>query len=449
MNIGGTQFLLSHRAARSHVAISLLSVLLWWASAWAACAQVQFAWTNFVGLPCGANGTNDGTGRAARFALPYGVAVDKSNNVYVADDFNHVIRKATAAGEVTTWAGLTGQSGSVDGAGSAARFRYPKSVAVDNAGNVYVADTGNHVVRKVSPSGDVTTLAGLAGASGWADGDGSAARFKVPTGLAVDGEGTVYVADTFNQTIRKITPAGTVTSLAGGRDEMAFGTNDGAGIAARFNYPPHVAVDAAKNVYVADGHNETIRKITPAGLVTTLAGRTGYEGSADGIGSAAQFDNPQGLAVDNQGNIYVADTYNATIRMVSPAGVVTTIGNMPGHYGCIDGIGSAAWFSAPYDVAIDASGRLFVADTGGNRIVMGTPLPDLSRPAVTTASFSNSIFRLSCPTVTNKAYFLECNDALSNANWAEIGSVIGDGTCKSLSDSNAVSRVRFYRVRVQ
>jgi sugar lactone lactonase YvrE len=197
------------------------------------------------------------------------------------------------------------------------------TATVDGAGNAYVADTENHTIRKVTPGGTVTTLAGLGGSSGSADGTGSAARFYWPYGVAVDSAGNVYVADTWNYTIRKVTPGGVVTTLAGLAG--TGGSTDGTGSAARFNYPSGVAVDSAGTVYVADRGNHTIRKVTPGGAVTTLAGLADSYGSADGTGSAARFDSPRGVAVDSAGNVYVADYYNNTIRKVTPGGVVTTL----------------------------------------------------------------------------------------------------------------------------
>ena len=235
----------------------------------------------------GSNPGADGTGSAARFYFPNGVAVDSAGNVYVADTNNYTIRKITPSGVVSTLAGLAGSPGSADGTGSAARFNDPYGVAVDSAGNVYVADTGNNTIRKITPSGVVSTLAGLAGSIGSADGTGSAARFFQPYGVAVDSAGNVYVADTNNNTIRKITPSGVVSTLAGLAG--SFGSADGTGSAARFYYPEGVAVDSAGNVYVADTGNDTIRKITPSGVVSTLAGLAGSIGSADGTGSAARF----------------------------------------------------------------------------------------------------------------------------------------------------------------
>jgi sugar lactone lactonase YvrE len=199
---------------------------------------------------------------------------------------------------VTTLAGLAESIGSTDGTGSAARFFYPTSVAVDTAGNIFVADSYNYTIRKITSAGVVTTLAGSAGSGGSTDGTGSAARFNQPMSVAVDTAGNVFVADTLNDKIRKVTSAGVVTTLAG----------------TSLNLPHGVAVDTAGNVFVADTFNHTINKITSAGVVTTLAGRAGSAGSTNGIGSAARFDDPYGVAVDTAGNIFVADTSNHTIR---------------------------------------------------------------------------------------------------------------------------------------
>jgi hypothetical protein len=324
--------------------------------------------TTLAGL-AGSSGSTDGTGSAARFSSPRGGAVDSAGNVYVADSGNNTIRKVTPAGGVTTLAGLVGSSGSADGTGSVARFNSPLGVAVDSAGNVYVADSGNNSIRKVTPAGGVTTLAGLAGSSGSADGTGSAARFNSPRGVAVDSAGNVYVGDRINDTIRKVTPAGVVTTLAGLAG--CVGSADGTGSAARFYSPSGVAVDSAGNVYVADWLNDEIRKVTPAGVVTTLAGLAGSSGNADGRGTAARFYRPYYVAVDSAGNVYVADFCNHTIRKVTPAGVVATLAGLAGSYGSPDGTGSAARFTGPSGVAVDIAGNVYVADTGNDTIRRG------------------------------------------------------------------------------
>jgi len=303
----------------------------------------------------GAQGSVDGTGSAARFNSPSGVAVDGSGNVYVADRENNTIRKITAAGLVSTLAGLAGSPGSADGTGSDARFCYPWGVTVDGSGNVYVGEYGNSIVRKITPAGVVSTLAGSAGIYAWADGTGSAALFDCPLGVAVDGSGNVYAADSNNNVIRKITPAGVVSTLAGS-----------------FNHPCGVAVDGSGNVYVADSDN-TIRKITPAGVVSTLAGLGGGSGSADGAGSAAHFYFPCGVAVDGSGNVYVADSGNDTIRKITPAGVVSTLAGLARKAGSADGTGGAARFNVPSGVAVDGSGNVYVADTSNHTIRKITP----------------------------------------------------------------------------
>jgi hypothetical protein len=306
----------------------------------------------------GMSGSMDGTGADARFSGPSSVAVDGAGNVYVADVNNHTIRKITAAGVVTTLAGTARTLGSVDGTGAAARFDAPQGVAADSAGNVYVADTQNNTIRKITPAGVVTTLAGTAGMDGSDDGTGAAARFRSPTSTAVDGGGNVYVADRDNQTIRKVTPAGVVTTLAGA---VASGSTDGTGAAARFFSPTGVATDSAGNVHVADQYNNTVRKVSAAGVVTTLAG-SGSIGSADGTGAAARFFSPAGVAADSAGNFYVADNENATIRKITAAGVVTTLAGTAGMPGSADGTGTAARFDLPTGAAVDSAGNVYVTE---------------------------------------------------------------------------------------
>src|SRR5437868_701494 len=319
--------------------------------------------TTLAGLAAN-SGSIDGTGPDARFTDPFGVAVDSTGNVYVADTDNSTIRKITSAGVVTTLAGTAEVEGGADGTGSAAQFNYPYGVAVDAGGNVFVADTQNDTIRKITPAGVVTTLAGAVGVTGNADGTGSAALFNAPSEIAVDSAGNLYVADTYNFTIRKITSAGVVTTLAG--TAGTAGSADGTGSAAQFYYPYGVAADGAGNVYVADTDSNTSRKVTSTGVVTTLAGTAGVPGSANGTGSAAGFNHPSGVAGDNAGNVYVADTDNNTIRKITSTGVVTTLAGTAGVPGSADGMGSAAQFSNPFGVAVDSTGGVYVADTNNS-----------------------------------------------------------------------------------
>jgi len=288
----------------------------------------------------------------------------------------------TAGVVVTTLAGSAAAStGSADGVGAAARFYFPTGVAVNAAGDVFVADTDNDTIRKVTPAGVVTTLAGTAGSFGSADGTGAAASFHYPTGVAVNAAGDVFVADNFNNTIRKVTPAGVVTTYAGNSGPCrSDGTGtDGTGTAASFCGPQSVALDGAGNVFVADGY--VIRKITPAGEVTTLAGSTSLFGNVDGTGAAASFCLPYGVAADDGGNVFVADTIDNTIRKITPAGVVTTLAGsvvtvpagLMGQAGSADGTGTSAKFNNPMGLAVDGSGNIFVADTFNNTIRKITP----------------------------------------------------------------------------
>lgn len=312
-------------------------------------------------------GVSDGQrGGFALFNMPYGVAVDASGNVYVADTVNQLIRRITAGGVVTTLAGGWGKTGSDDGLGGEARFSSPSGIATDRSGNVYVADTANHAIRKISPSGLTTTLAGSAAEAGSSDGVGSAARFDEPHGVAVDASGNVYVAD-YNHTIRKISPEGVVTTLAGLAGTS--GSSDGIGVVARFRNPSGVAVDGAGNVYVADTFNETIRKIDSGGLVSTLAGLAGSDsGSVDGVREQARFSIPAAIAADAAGNVYVADTFNSTIRAIDRDGKVRTLAGQAAAAGISDGIGSAARFQKPYAVALDAAENVYIADTFNHAI---------------------------------------------------------------------------------
>ncbi len=278
--------------------------------------------TTFAGQ-VGIKGYTNGPALQAMFRLPNNVAADAAGNVFVADTANDVIRKITVDGTVSTLAGLVHSRGSTDGMGTNAHFWAPFGIALDKTGNVFVADTANNTIRKITPDGLVTTVAGMAGEPGSQDGTNTVARFRNPWSVAVDGVGSIYVADMSNNTIRKILPNGKVFTIAG-KAGMS-GNADGFGDGARFNNPFGVAVDSAGDVYVSDTANNSIRKITVGHVVTTLAGLPGYAGNADGNGTDARFWSPQGLAVDSSGNIYVADTSNNAIRKITPMGVVTTL----------------------------------------------------------------------------------------------------------------------------
>jgi len=315
--------------------------------------------TTLAGWP-GSSGKANGTGRAARFAFPGSVRTDGAGNVYVADSSNYAVRKITPQGVVSTVAGVPGMSGSTDGPVATALFNAIGGVAIDSSGNLYVADSANYTIREVSTAGIVSTLAGVAGSRGLVNGTGSTARLYDPQNLAVDGSGNIYVADGMGNDVRMISPAGVVTTLAG---SGTAGSADGTGTSAQFNDPTGIAVDFMGNVYLADYGNDTVRMITPAGVVTTIAGSAMNTGSADGTGAAASFNGPAGVGVDSSGNVYVADSVNNTIRVINPSGFVTTVAGAAGVPENIDGLSSNARFDTPGDVTIDSSGIVYVADT--------------------------------------------------------------------------------------
>jgi sugar lactone lactonase YvrE len=339
--------------------------------------------TTIAGLAAGASGAVDGTNSTARFLAPQAVAVDPAGNLYAADTGNNTIRKITPAGIVTTLAGSSTNAGYADGTNGTARFWRPTGIALDSATNLYVADNGNQVIRKITPSGVVTTLAGSPTNAGYADGTNGAAQFTNPTGIAADAAGNLYVADFGNSLVREITPAGLVSTFAGNPEQN--GSADGSNTAAEFLLPCGVTVDGSSNVYVADTGNHTIRKITPAGVVSTFAGYPGFPGASDGISNTAQFCFPHGIAVDAASNLYVADTFNSTVRKITPAGVVSTIAGNSGSSGVADDKGPGAQFFMPYGIAVDGASNLYVADGFNNSIRKGM----IYTPPIITGNPSN------------------------------------------------------------
>jgi len=344
----------------------------------------------FAGVPVGA-GNVDGLAAGAGFGQPTDVAWDGNSALYVTDSTNNTIRKITTGANsvVSTFAGQPGQSGTSDGTGLKVTFNNPSALSVDSTGNLYVADTGSNTIRLITAAGVVSTIAGKHGTlAGSTDGKGQAARFNSPYGIAVDRTNNlIYVADSYNHTIRKITPT---ANPAGGTDYLVStfagtaskkGSTDATGASARFTEPTGLAVDTFGNVYVADSGNNIIRMITPAGVVSTLAGTapvvtvvngtttvSDNHGAANGKGPAASFSNPYKLSVDGSGNVYVADMGNHAIRMITSDGTVSTLAGLVGNPGFADGGPLEARFSQPFAVAADASGHVFVADTG-NKIL--------------------------------------------------------------------------------
>ncbi len=309
----------------------------------------------------GLMGSVNGPCITASFSNMMGIAVDENRNVYVADSRNNMIRKISVDGMVTTVAG-SGIAGSRDGKGDSASFFYPEGIAVDKKGVLYVADTHNGLIRKISPDGYVTTLAGQR-IYHTIPGMDTSVRFDNPAGIAVDSLGFVYVADCGNDLIRKISPDGKVRNIAGTGKR---GNRDSTSLNASFYLPGGIALDSLGNIYVADTYNNMIRKISPKGLVTTLAGRT-LPGAANGRGTAASFLHPTGITIGYQGNIYVADAGNNRIRVISPDGWVSTFAGK-GLPGSANGRDTVASFYRPYDVAADKSGCIYVADYLNNLV---------------------------------------------------------------------------------
>ncbi|TGE13805.1 NHL repeat-containing protein [Hymenobacter elongatus] len=297
----------------------------------------------------GNQGFKDGAAINAQFGYAAGLALDAQGNLYVADEENHRIRKISPDGLVTTLAG-SGVAGFADGVGITAQFNKPKAVALDQQRNVYVADKENRSIRKITPIGVVSTLAGSP----------STTQFSRPLGVAVDGQNTVYVAD-YNYTggikdhrILKVSPQGQVSTLAGGASMRDF------------SQPQGLVVNSQGTVYVADPVSNYIFKISAAGAVSVVAG-AGKRGYVDATGDKAQFDYCSDIALDAQGILYVADALNNRIRRVSAKGVVTTIaGN--GTSGHVEGPGAAARFHSPTNVTIDSQGNLYVTDYNNFRI---------------------------------------------------------------------------------
>jgi len=390
------------------------------------------------------SGNVDGTNGMAQFANPEGIAIGTNGNVYVVDSGESTVRQLVHMGTnwvVTTIAGSAAISGFGDGTNNNAQFGEPAGMAADGLGNFYVTDISYNTIRRVSHVGTnwvVTTIAGsAANPLGDADGTNGDAQFSTPYGIAVDSGGNIYVADSYNNIIRRIVPVGTnwvVTTIAGFYDpNNVFGSSiDGTNQAAQFSTPTALTVDVSGNLFVADGGSGLIRKITAVGtnwVVTTI---NGSAGAADGTNGAIKFNAPfYGICVDTNDNLYVADTYNNLIRKVSPVGtnwVSTTLAGMSSISGATDGTGTNATFGSPWGIAVDTAGYLYVSDISNHDIRRGAiaGLPNLT--IIPTGL--NSVL-VSWP---GSFGTLQTNANLTTGNWGVYG-----GTVSSANGTNSAT----------
>jgi len=310
----------------------------------------------------GAIGSNDAAAQFASFHYPSGNCVDASGNVYVADQYNNKIRKISPAGVVTTLAG-SGIAGAADGVGNSATFNWPYAICIDLSGNLFVCDRGNSKIRKVNPSGVVTTIAG-SGSPGSADGVGSAASFANPSGICINSVGDLFIADFSNHKIRKVTQSGVVTSFAG---SGAPGATDAVSLTATFNGPTGICVDPSDNFYVTEHFNNKVRKVTSTAVVTTFAG-SGSAGATDGVGITASFNGITGICIDNSLDLYLTEQYNQKIRRIQTASTLVSTFAGSGLTGAVDALNLNASFSTPNGISTDNLGNLFVCDLYNQKI---------------------------------------------------------------------------------
>lgn len=423
-------------------------------------AQAQsgaFEYSTLAGVK-GTIGSSDGTNEAAQFHFPGGLAVDNAGALYLSDMLNHTIRKLTPVGTnwvVTTIAGQAGVPGSADGTNEAALFNRPNGLAIDRSGRIFVADHYNHTIRQMVPVGTnwvVTTIAGLAGVSGSANGTNSEARFWSPTGIAIDSHENLFVTDTANFTVRELVPTGTnwiVGTIAG--VALNFGFADGTNGGAQFDFPYGITIDPAGRLYIADFGNNAIREVFPTGnnwAVITLAGLSGQAGSNDGPGWQAAFNMPNSICLDQTGILYVTDQANNTIRRLTGSGTnwtVSTVGGIPSvEGGDADGLGGRAGFRAPWGLAVGTNESLYVADYANQTIRRGVFIPGLDLSVVPGRAV------LSWPWIAGD-YALETSSAIGpTASWFLVNSTpITNGFNVSVLDQPG-SAPAFYRlVRVQ
>jgi sugar lactone lactonase YvrE len=310
----------------------------------------------------GTQGYADGPAKSVRFAAPYNILYDQGF-LYLADLGNSMVRKIEADGTVSTIVGQV-SSGFKDGKGTQGLLRFPIGIDIGPDGVIYVADSYNHAIRKIATDGTLSTISGSPDQSGYADGTVANAKFRTPYGVRIDKTGVLWVCDSENALIRKIAADGKVTTFAGSTQGFANGKL----LDAKFYYPAYLIFDEAGNIFVADKHNHCIRKISSDGMVTTFAGKPETKGWADGVATEAMFDQPSNIQIDKLGNLYVTDLYNQCIRLIYPDGFVTTIAGKASEIGYVEGKGDQARFYYPQGSTLDRDGNLYVTDSYNNRI---------------------------------------------------------------------------------
>jgi trimeric autotransporter adhesin len=395
----------------------------------------------------------DGLATGSLLNYPDGVAVDAAGNVYIADQNNNRVRKvAFGTGLISTYAG-TGVAGYTGEAGPAtsARIYNPAGLAIDGSGNLYIADYYNSRIRKVTAAtGVITTVAGN-GAYGFS-GDGfaaTAAQITYPSAVAVDGAGNLYIADTANNRIRKVTAVSGVITTVAGNGTAGVGGDGGLAPSAQLNGPQGIAVDGAGNLYIGDTSNQRVRKVTAAtGLISTFAGTGAYSYSGEaGLATAATFRYPSGVASDSSGNVYIADYYNQRIRRVSAAtGVITTVvGSGDSDYGGDGGAANAGQLQYPYAVTVDAAGNLYVADTYNHRVRKAAVPTGPPPPAPTSLTVTKSGSGLVTLSWSSAAGATSYNVKRGTTSGSETVIATGIGTTSFLN-SGLASNTSYYYV---